>query len=178
MGIIMSKRHPQCMCPLPDVTTHDQIIQAFPFCICILQVIHDWSWELAGNEARGMIVWYMVDLQAGKIFTKLHKSLLHSLHFPYTVPLHFVIYCWFSTKCYWLPGAGFWFTIYMWHSCYCNSAHTNKELKVIISVEKILVKHSDASWLPYYLTVPCLKNIGNVISRSWALVLFASFSFV
>jgi len=27
---------------LPDVTTNDQIFQAFPFCICTLQVIKDW----------------------------------------------------------------------------------------------------------------------------------------
>ena len=36
--------HESTLC-LPDVTTHDQISQAFSLCICILQAIKDWRWE-------------------------------------------------------------------------------------------------------------------------------------
>ena len=43
--------HVSTLC-LPDVTTHDQLSQAFPLCICILQVIKYWRWERTGNEAR------------------------------------------------------------------------------------------------------------------------------
>jgi len=35
---------------LPDVTAHDQIAQAFPLCICILQAIKFGMWEWPGNE--------------------------------------------------------------------------------------------------------------------------------
>jgi len=30
---------------LPDVTTRDHISQAFPLCICVLQVVKDQRWE-------------------------------------------------------------------------------------------------------------------------------------
>jgi len=36
---------------LSDVTTSDQISQAFPLRICILQVTKYWRWEGPGNEA-------------------------------------------------------------------------------------------------------------------------------
>jgi len=39
---------------LPDVTAHNQISQAFPLHICILQVIKYWRWEQPGNEANRM----------------------------------------------------------------------------------------------------------------------------
>ena len=39
---------------LPAVTTHDQIPQAFPLHICILQAIKQWRWEEHGNEATGL----------------------------------------------------------------------------------------------------------------------------
>ena len=44
--------HMSAIC-LPDVITHDQISQALPLRICILQAIkHGW-WERPGNEAGG-----------------------------------------------------------------------------------------------------------------------------
>ena len=36
---------------LPDVIIHDQISQAFPLYIYILQVIKYWRWEQSGNKA-------------------------------------------------------------------------------------------------------------------------------
>ena len=35
---------------LPDVIARDQISQAFPLRVCILQVIQDWRWERPENE--------------------------------------------------------------------------------------------------------------------------------
>ena len=37
---------------LPDITTHRQISQAFPLCICMLQAIKDWRQRLPGNDVR------------------------------------------------------------------------------------------------------------------------------
>ena len=37
---------------LSDITTCDQISQAFPLRICILQVIKEWRWERPGNTVR------------------------------------------------------------------------------------------------------------------------------
>jgi len=38
---------------LPYVTAREQISQAFPLHICVLQVIKYWRWEHPGNEAIG-----------------------------------------------------------------------------------------------------------------------------
>ena len=35
---------------LPDIIAHDQISQAFPHHICILQVIKYWQWECLGTR--------------------------------------------------------------------------------------------------------------------------------
>jgi len=37
---------------LPDIAAHDQISQAFPLRICILQEFKYWRWEQPGNEDR------------------------------------------------------------------------------------------------------------------------------
>ena len=37
---------------LPNVTACDQISQAFPLNICILQAIKEWKWEWPGKEAN------------------------------------------------------------------------------------------------------------------------------
>jgi len=37
---------------LPDITTHDQISQAFPLHICLLQPITYWRWEWLENKAN------------------------------------------------------------------------------------------------------------------------------
>ena len=42
--------HVSTVC-LADVITHEQISQAFPLNICILQAIKYWRWEQQGNEA-------------------------------------------------------------------------------------------------------------------------------
>jgi len=42
--------HVSTVC-LADVITHEQISQAFPLHICILQAIKYWRWEQPGNEA-------------------------------------------------------------------------------------------------------------------------------
>jgi len=60
---------------LPDVTTHDQISQAFPLCICILQAIKHWmgmAWEQGHNNAE--------TITAGKCFPRVlnHAEFEHS----------------------------------------------------------------------------------------------------
>jgi len=54
MGIIMVGHRPPHVATicLPNVTAHDQIFQAFPLHICILQAIEYCRWEWPGNEAR------------------------------------------------------------------------------------------------------------------------------
>ena len=49
----MVRHHPLCVYTLclHDVTSRDQISQAFNLHICILQVIKDWRWEHPGKEA-------------------------------------------------------------------------------------------------------------------------------
>jgi len=44
---------PPLLC-LP-IIPHDQISQAFPLCICLLQVIKYWRWEQPGKEANAII---------------------------------------------------------------------------------------------------------------------------
>jgi len=58
--------HPPALCiyhRLPDMIARDQIFQAFPLHICILQVIQDWRWEGPGKGGRYFddqyyICWY------------------------------------------------------------------------------------------------------------------------
>ena len=44
--------HVSTLCCQPDITTRDQISQAFLLCISILQAIKYWRWERPGNEAN------------------------------------------------------------------------------------------------------------------------------
>jgi len=54
---------PSCVYPPPDVSTCDQISQAFPLCICMLQAIKCWRWVCPGNEAN----WYTQDKTGWKL---------------------------------------------------------------------------------------------------------------
>ena len=50
--------YPPCVCPLSTRHyTSDQISQAFPLRICILQVIKYWRWEWPRNKADHKLEW-------------------------------------------------------------------------------------------------------------------------
>ena len=57
---------------LPDITASDQISQAFPLYICILQAIKYWRWEQTGNKAKCM------HLLQNKWHKLISKILIHS----------------------------------------------------------------------------------------------------
>jgi len=97
LGLIVQERasrffvgyHHLCVYPLSDITTRDQISQAFPPSICILEVIKYWRWERPGNEATsglGMRLPLPLSSSAHPFQCYLYSSIT-CLYCPSVIPL-------------------------------------------------------------------------------------------
>lgn len=73
--------------------THDQICQAFPIRVCMLQVISCCRWKKPGNKAGSLVCWRLQTLQI----------IIHS-HTVSNCKQSSTVYIWFPTDYPWLCG--------------------------------------------------------------------------